>query len=47
MSGEQVQRALVQQAAMGLATNPAFHIADSGSYRAFCVIGFTGILRRL
>ena len=41
MSGEQVLRALVIKQANGFSYEGlAFHLADSQSYRAFCVIGF-------
>ena len=41
MSGEQVLRALVIKQANGFSYDLlAFHVADSQSYRAFCVIGF-------
>ena len=42
MSGEQVLRALVIKQANGFSYEQlAFHLADSQSYRAFCLIGFT------
>jgi len=41
MSGEQVLRALVIKQANGFSYEQlAFHLADSQSYRAFCLIGF-------
>ena len=41
MSGEQVLRALVIKQANGFSYEGlAFHLADSQSYRAFCLIGF-------
>ena len=41
MSGEQVLRALVIKQANGFSYEElAFHLADSQSYRAFCLIGF-------
>lgn len=41
MSGEQVLRALVVKQANGFSYEElAFHLADSQSYRAFCLIGF-------
>lgn len=41
MSGEQVLRALVIKQVNGFSyENLAFHLADSQSYRAFCLIGF-------
>src|SRR5262249_27674701 len=41
MSGEQVLRALVIKQANGFSYEQlAFHLADSHSYRAFCLIGF-------
>lgn len=42
MSGEQVLRALVIKQANGFSYEQlAFHLSDSQSYRAFCLIGFT------
>jgi IS5 family transposase len=42
MSGEQVLRALVIKQANGFSYEElAFHLADSTSYRAFCLLGFT------
>jgi IS5 family transposase len=42
MSGEQVLRALVIKQANGFSYEDlAFHLVDSQSYRAFCLIGFT------
>jgi IS5 family transposase len=41
MSGEQVLRALIVKQANGFSYEQlAFHLADSQSYRAFCLIGF-------
>src|SRR5262249_20479828 len=41
MSGEQVLRALLVKQANGFSYEElAFHLADSQSYRAFCLIGF-------
>jgi IS5 family transposase len=41
MSGEQVLRALIIKQANGFSYEQlAFHLADSQSYRAFCLIGF-------
>jgi IS5 family transposase len=41
MSGEQVLRALVIKQANGFSYEElAFHLADSQSYRAFCLLGF-------
>lgn len=41
MSGEQVLRALIIKQANGFSYEQlAFHLADSHSYRAFCLIGF-------
>jgi hypothetical protein len=41
MSGEQVLRALVVKQANGFSYEElAFRLADSQSYRAFCLIGF-------
>lgn len=42
MSGEQVLRALVIKQSNGFSYDDlAFHLADSQSYQAFCLIGFT------
>jgi IS5 family transposase len=47
MSGEQVLRALVIKQANGFSYEQlAFHLADSQSYRAFCLIGFAETPRK-